>query len=163
MLTDLTLSNSMDCAHRRRSLFINSPQRNVAMSILSFVLQRSPIYPLLTLTLLIISAAHSSHAASYTINPAGTHVRFAIERFQSPATAGGFYNVQGQLQYDSSLKTGNISLVIPIRSLNTGNKAFNQTLTGYQASLICSAFHWHVLILTNGILAKTNHAQWSQK
>ncbi|MCG3810182.1 MULTISPECIES: YceI family protein [Psychrobacter] len=106
------------------------------MSILSFILKKSYIYPLLTLALtltlplLIISAAHSSHAASYTINPAGTHVRFAIERFQSPATAGGFYNVQGQLQYDSSLKTGNISLVIPISSLNTGNKAFNQTLTG---------------------------------
>ena len=100
------------------------------MSILSLTLKRSHTYPLLTLPLLIISAAPSSHAASYTINPAGTHVRFAIERFKTSATTGGFYDIKGQLQYDPSLQTGDISLIIPINSLNTGNPSFNSSLTG---------------------------------
>lgn len=100
------------------------------MSILSLTLKRSHTYPLLTLPLLIISAAPSSHAASYTINPAGTHVRFAIERFKTSATTGGFYDIRGQLQYDPNLQTGDISLIIPINSLNTGNPSFNSSLTG---------------------------------
>ena len=100
------------------------------MSILSLTLKRSHTYPLLTLPLLIISAAPSSHAASYTINPAGTHVRFAIERFKTSATTGGFYDIKGQLQYDPSRQTGDISLIIPIDSLNTGNPSFNSSLTG---------------------------------
>ena len=100
------------------------------MSILSLTLKRSYTYPLLTLPLLIISAAPSSHAASYTINPAGTHVHFAIERFKTSATTGGFYDIKGQLEYNPSLQTGDISLIIPINSLNTGNPSFNSSLTG---------------------------------
>ena len=36
----------------------------------------------------------------------------------------------GILQYDPSAKTGDISLIIPIKSLNTGNKIFNLKLMG---------------------------------
>ncbi len=83
------------------------------------------IIPLLTLC----SITHS-YAANYVINPTNTNVRFAIERFETSATTGGFYNVKGQLQYDPNLKTGNISLLIPISSLSTGNTLFNNNLKG---------------------------------
>lgn len=78
----------------------------------------------------MMSAIDSSYASSYVINPTSTHVRFAIERFKTSMTTGGFYNVKGQLQYDPNAMTGDISLVIPIKSLNTGNQAFNSKLTG---------------------------------
>ncbi|MGP4713317.1 MULTISPECIES: YceI family protein [unclassified Psychrobacter] len=87
-------------------------------------------FAFLILPIVIMSAAQTSHAASYVINPANTNVRFAIDRFKTNATTGGFYNVKGQLQYDSSAMTGDISLIIPIKSLNTGNQAFNSKLTG---------------------------------
>ena len=81
---------------------------------------------------LLIMSGVSSHAATYNIDPARTNVRFAIDYFnKNPTHTGGFYNVTGQLQYDSNAQTGNISLTIPIKSLNTGSKAFNQKLTGH--------------------------------
>ena len=100
------------------------------MSILPFTLKKLHGYRLLILPLLIASAAHSSYAASYVINPKNTSVRFAIEHFKTSTTTGSFYNVKGQLQYDSIAKSGDISLMIPIDSLNTGNKAINNNLKG---------------------------------
>ncbi|WP_298809486.1 YceI family protein [uncultured Psychrobacter sp.] len=90
----------------------------------------SHIYSFLTIPLLLASAVADSHAASYTINPANTHIRFSIERFKNSTTTGGFYDIRGQLQYNPSLQTGDISLIIPIDSLNTGNPSFNDSLTG---------------------------------
>lgn len=98
------------------------------MSVLPFTLKKPHVYPLLILPLLIASAAHSSYAASYVINPKNTSVRFAIEHFKTSTTTGGFYNVKGQLQYNPISKLGYISLIIPIDSLNTGNKAINNNL-----------------------------------
>jgi polyisoprenoid-binding protein YceI len=88
------------------------------------------VYSLSIIPLLLISTINDSHAASYAINPTSTHIRFAIERFKTSATTGGFYDIKGQLQYDPSLQTGDISLIIPINSLNTGNPSFNSSLTG---------------------------------
>ncbi|MGE6475226.1 YceI family protein [Psychrobacter sp. NPDC078631] len=100
------------------------------MRLLSTRPKPSHIYSFLTIPLLFVGAANSSQAASYAINPASTHIRFAIERFKSSATTGGFYNIKGQLQYDPNLRSGVISLIIPINSLNTGNPSFNNSLTG---------------------------------
>ncbi|WP_261869836.1 YceI family protein [Psychrobacter sp. JCM 18901] len=100
------------------------------MRLLSIRPKPSHIYSSLTIPLLLVGAANSSQAASYAINPASTHIRFAIERFKSSATTGGFYNIKGQLQYDPNLRSGDISLIIPINSLNTGNPSFNNSLTG---------------------------------
>lgn len=47
-------------------------------------------YSLLIVPLLLISTIGDSHAASYTITPTSTHIRFAIERFKTSATTGGF-------------------------------------------------------------------------
>ncbi|MGM8887389.1 YceI family protein [Psychrobacter sp. 1Y10] len=66
-----------------------------------------------------------SHAASYLLEPANSNVRFAIDHFNTSTNTGGFYNLTGQLEYDQKAYTGNVSLVIPINTLNTGNKAFD--------------------------------------
>jgi polyisoprenoid-binding protein YceI len=67
----------------------------------------------------------SSHATTYHIDPTHTNVRFAIDHFNTSTNTGGFYNITGQLDYDPTAKTGNISLSIPLNSLNTGNQAFD--------------------------------------
>ena len=99
------------------------------MRLLSNRLKISCVYTLVMMPLLLVSVTNNSHAASYAINPTSTHIRFVIERFKT-STTGGFYDIKGQLQYDPSLRTGDISLIIPIDSLNTGNSSFNNSLTG---------------------------------
>ena len=69
-----------------------------------------------------------SHAATYLLEPNNSNVRFEIDHFNTSTNTGGFYNLTGQLEYDPNAKTGSISLVIPINSLNTGNKAFDIVL-----------------------------------
>ncbi|WP_350562121.1 YceI family protein [Psychrobacter sp. CAL346-MNA-CIBAN-0220] len=91
---------------------------------------RKPLGVLLLLAGVVIGSGASSHAATYLLEPNNTNVRFAIDHFNTSTNTGGFYNVTGQLDYDPRAKTGSISLVIPINSLNTGNKAFDLTLTG---------------------------------
>lgn len=78
--------------------------------------------------LLIVGCIGSSYADNYNIDPTHTNVRFAIDHFKTSTNTGGFYNVTGKLQYNPSAKTGHISLVIPINSLNTGNKEFDINL-----------------------------------
>lgn len=80
--------------------------------------------------LLALSSIVNSHAASYIINPTNTNIRFSLERFKTAASTGGFYNVKGKLQYDPSSQSGNISLMIPIGSLETGNQTLNKNLKG---------------------------------
>ena len=83
-------------------------------------------YKLLTILLILSS---SSHANNYVINTTKTNVRFSLDGFNTANTMGGFYNIDGALQYSPSLRTGNISLTIPIKTLNTGNKVVNAKLT----------------------------------
>ncbi len=85
---------------------------------------------LLAALLLMVAYTSISHAAVYDIDPTHTNVRFGIDHFNTSTNTGGFYNVTGKLQYNPSAKTGSISLVIPINSLNTGSRSFNQKLTG---------------------------------
>ena len=70
----------------------------------------------------------SSHAAMYDIDSTHTNVRFAIDHFNTCTNTGGFYNITGQLAYDPTAKTGHVSLVIPLNSVNTGNIAFDNVL-----------------------------------
>ncbi len=100
------------------------------MKVLSSSQKRPYLYAKLLLSLFITNVIDTSYATSYIINPSQTSVRFSIEHFKTSATTGGFYNVEGQLQYNAKLKTGDISLTIPMNSLNTGNRAFNSKLMG---------------------------------
>lgn len=83
--------------------------------------------PLTGLLLSVLMMANS-HAATYHIDPAHTNVRFAIDHFKTSTNTGGFYNLTGQLEYDPAAKIGNISLIIPLNSLMTGDKAFDIAL-----------------------------------
>ena len=70
----------------------------------------------------------SNYATPYYIDSTRTNVRFTIEPLNTSTSTGGFYNLSGQLDYDSISKTGNIALIIPLNPLNTGSKAFDTTL-----------------------------------
>lgn len=104
---------------------------------MSYLFSNHPIcsYPKpLTVLLLLMTAtvasivSSQSNAASYFLEPNNSNVRFEIDHFNTSTNSGGFYNLTGQLDYDKSAKTGNIALVIPINSLNTGNAAFDTVL-----------------------------------
>lgn len=84
----------------------------------------------LAVLLLLVGCIGSSNAARYFLEPNNSNVRFEIDHFNTSTNSGGFYNLTGQLEYDARAKTGSVSLVIPINSLNTGNEAFDLTLTG---------------------------------
>lgn len=77
---------------------------------------------------LLAGGISSAHAATYLIVPDNSNARFEIDHFGTSTNSGGFYNITGQLDYDPAAKTGDISLVIPVNSLNTGNVAFNNVL-----------------------------------
>ncbi|MEN6671074.1 YceI family protein [Psychrobacter sp. B38] len=83
-----------------------------------------PMAGLLVSTLAIAAG----HAATYHVDPTHTNVRFAIDHFKTSTNTGGFYNLTGQLEYDRAAKIGNISLIIPLNSLMTGDKAFDIAL-----------------------------------
>ncbi|TXD96263.1 polyisoprenoid-binding protein [Psychrobacter frigidicola] len=97
---------------------------------LSFSQAVTPYQKPLATLLLLAGCIGSSYAATYFFEPNNSNVRFEIDHFNTSTNTGGFYNLTGQLQYDPRAKTGSVSLVIPINSLNTGNKAFDLTLTG---------------------------------
>ena len=80
--------------------------------------------------LLILSS--SSYADNYVINASKTNVRFSLEGLEglnASSITGGFYHIDGVLQYSPSSKTGNISLTVPIKTLDTGNEVVNTKLT----------------------------------
>lgn len=83
---------------------------------------------LITGSLLSVLFVTSSHAATYHLDPTHTNVRFAIDHFKTSTNTGGFYNLTGQLEYDPVAQTGSISLIIPLNSLVTGDKAFDIAL-----------------------------------
>ena len=78
--------------------------------------------------LLVLISVSGAHAATYLLEPDHSNVRFEIDHFNTSTNSGGFYSLTGQLDYDPKAKTGHISLVIPINSLNTGNAAFDTVL-----------------------------------
>lgn len=83
--------------------------------------------PLMAL-LVMAGGITSSYAATYHIDPTHANVRFVIDHFNTSTNTGGFYNITGQIEYEPKAKTGDVSLVIPINSINTGNKAFDLAL-----------------------------------
>ncbi len=77
---------------------------------------------------LLAGCIGSTHAATYLIVPDNSNARFEIDHFNTSTNTGGFYNLTGQLQYDPDAKVGQVSIVIAVNSLNTGNKAFDNVL-----------------------------------
>ncbi len=69
-----------------------------------------------------------SHAATYKLDPHHTAVRFSVDHFGTSTNAGGFYNLDGTLEYAPERQQGFIGLTIPIANLSTGIKAFDDHL-----------------------------------
>lgn len=82
----------------------------------------------LAMIVVLAGCIGSSHANTYIIQPDNSNVRFEIDHFKTSTNSGGFYNLTGQVQYDPSAKLGQVSMVIPINSINTGNIAFDNVL-----------------------------------
>lgn len=72
--------------------------------------------------------AASAAAATYKIDPHHANARFAIDHFATSTNIGGFYNLNGTLQFDSAKRTGSIDLSIPVNSLQSGSADFTQHL-----------------------------------
>ncbi|KES10773.1 hypothetical protein SASC598O02_007780 [Snodgrassella alvi SCGC AB-598-O02] len=69
-------------------------------------------------------------AANYKIDPMHTNARFTLDHFATSSNVGGFYNLNGEVHYDASAKTGFVDISIPLTSLNTGRKIFDEHLLG---------------------------------
>lgn len=77
---------------------------------------------------LLSLSAITAQADTYTIDPFHTAVRFSIDHMGTSTNHGGFYELTGQLSYDAKAKTGFVGMTIPMASLNTGIKMFNEHL-----------------------------------
>ena len=69
-------------------------------------------------------------AANYKIDPLHTNARFTLDHFATSSNVGGFYNLNGEVQYDANTKTGFVDISIPLTLLNTGRKMFDEHLLG---------------------------------
>jgi|SRR5690554_3636825 len=80
------------------------------------------------LALLASLYAGSSMADTYKLDADHTNARFAIGHFDTSTNHGGFYNITGELSVDEKKQTGNIRVVIPVATINSGNKGFDEHL-----------------------------------
>lgn len=80
------------------------------------------------LALLASLYAGSSMADTYKLDADHTNARFAIGHFNTSTNHGGFYNITGELSVDEKKQTGKIKVVIPVSTINTGNKGFDEHL-----------------------------------
>ncbi len=72
--------------------------------------------------------AAGAAAATYKIDPHHANARFAIDHFATSTNIGGFYNLNGTLQFDPAKRTGGIDLSIPVNNLQSGSTDFTQHL-----------------------------------
>lgn len=79
------------------------------------------------LSLVVVSGlmATTSFAATYKFDPAHTNARFEIDHFGTSTNHGGFYNLEGQLEYDAKKSKGKLEISLPLANLNTGNADFD--------------------------------------
>lgn len=81
---------------------------------------------ILMATLLGISVP--AMAATYKLDPLHTNARFTLDHFATSSNVGGFYNLEGELQYDAKAKTGAVDITLPLAKLDTGRSEFTQHL-----------------------------------
>lgn len=69
--------------------------------------------------------AVTAQASTYQIDSAHTNARFAIDHFGTSTNTGGFYGLEGTVEFDPSKKTGSVDVSIPVENLQTGLEAFD--------------------------------------
>lgn len=81
------------------------------------------------LTAALLSAcALTTHAADYQVDPFHTNARFAIDHFNTSTNVGGFYGLEGVLQFDAARKKGTINITIPVANLKSTSPEFENHL-----------------------------------
>lgn len=64
-------------------------------------------------------------AAEYKLDPSHTNARFNIDHFQTTTNHGGFYGIEGMVQFDQEAKTGALEITFKTNTLNTGDEGFD--------------------------------------
>lgn len=67
----------------------------------------------------------SAIAADYKLDPSHTNARFNIDHFQTTTNHGGFYGIDGDLQFDKEAQTGALDITFKTNTLNTGDAGFD--------------------------------------
>lgn len=80
------------------------------------------------LALVLAACAATAGAADYKIDSAHTNARFAIDHFNTSTNVGGFYGIEGGLQFDAAKRTGSIDVRVPMKNLQTSSDAFTHHL-----------------------------------
>ncbi|PWL18307.1 polyisoprenoid-binding protein [Falsochrobactrum shanghaiense] len=74
----------------------------------------------------VVMSVAAAQAADYKIDPAHTNARFYIDHFNTSTNSGGFYGINGDITFVEEEMSGDISVSIPVNTLNTGFKAFDE-------------------------------------
>ena len=77
---------------------------------------------------LTTAMAASASAATYKIDPHHANARFAIDHFATTTNIGGFYNLEGSMEFDHAKRSGSIDVRIPVNNLQSSSKDFTQHL-----------------------------------
>ncbi|HGO5814406.1 TPA: YceI family protein [Mannheimia haemolytica] len=75
-----------------------------------------------------MAAVVSANAATYKIDPYHANARFSIDHFGTSSNVGGFYNLNGDMQFDAEKGTGKIDVTIPVASLQASSEDFTKHL-----------------------------------
>ncbi|HRD97715.1 MAG TPA: YceI family protein [Rubrivivax sp.] len=95
---------------------------------------------LAALPLLVLpGAAARAELVPYTLDPEHSFVHFEVQHFGTSTTRGRFGPVRGVVMLDRHAGRGEVSLRIPIASVDTGVPVFNARLR--QRDLLASAEH----------------------
>lgn len=82
----------------------------------------------LLLTALLAATFGTAAAASYTIDPHHTNARFAADHNGTSTNVGGFFLLEGKVEFDAAKKTGSVDIKIPMSKMNNGNAEFDDHL-----------------------------------
>lgn len=70
----------------------------------------------------------AAQATEYVIDPNHTNVRFQIDHFATTTNHGGFYHLEGKVEFSPAEKRGVVDISIPIKNINSGSKSFDNHL-----------------------------------
>ena len=82
----------------------------------------------LLVTALLATSFAAATAATYTIDPHHTNARFAADHNGTSTNVGGFFLLEGKVEFDAAKKTGSVDIKIPMSKMNNGNAEFDEHL-----------------------------------
>lgn len=82
----------------------------------------------IVLASILMAVATTASATTYKLDPAHTNVRFSADHFNTSTNTGGFYSLNGVVNFDPAQKTGSVDIAIPMTSLLSTSDRFTQHL-----------------------------------